>query len=349
MFMKDYYIQTNGHIAWLICCLLLLLTFGGCGGKEQFKETTSLEDFTKAYSTGNSSPPGKQRAMAMPKESEIVKGDYQLGAGDLLAIKVFESSDLDTEVRVSSRGYINVPLLGDVKVKNLSLAEAEGKIEHLYKKDFIHDPHVSIYIKEHVSKQITIVGAVEKPGTFKFVSQRRLLDILAMGHGLRENAASYAYLTRRDHKTGVSHNYMIDLDDLVKNGNMSQNHLIAGGDVIYIPESGQCFVDGAVRKPGIYTIRSNMTVTEAVTLAGGLARWADDDKIKLIRFMGRGQKRQIVSLSYQDMQSGLGDTLYLKDQDVIFAESSASNKLFSGAGFTLGFMGTGVKFDNPER
>ncbi|WP_136808698.1 polysaccharide biosynthesis/export family protein [Desulfosediminicola flagellatus] len=348
--MNNRYLQKTRSADWVLYCVLLMfLVIQGCGGKEQFQETTSLEEFTQVHSAKDSSSTRKQQAMAMPKESEVVQGDYQLGAGDLLSIKVFESSDLDSEVRVSSRGYINVPLLGDVKVKNLSLAEAEQKIETLYKKDFIHDPHVSVYIQEHVSKQITIVGAVEQPGTFRFVAQRRLLDVLALGQGLRDNAASYAYLTREDQKTGVSHNYMIDLDDLVKNGNMAQNHVIAGGDVIYIPESGQCFVDGAVRKPGIYAIRSNMTVTEAVTLAGGLARWADDDKIKLIRFMGRGQKRQIVSLSYQDMQAGLGDTLYLKDQDVIFAESSASNKLFSGAGFTLGFMGTGVKFDNPER
>ncbi len=39
-----------------------------------------------------------------------------------------------------------------------------------------------------------------------------------------------------------------------------------------------------------------MTITEAITLAGGLAGWADDDKIKLIRFMGRGSERQVVSL-----------------------------------------------------
>jgi polysaccharide export outer membrane protein len=142
---------------------------------------------------------------------------------------------------------------------------------------------------------------------------------------------------------------MIDLDDLVKNGNMAHNHYILGGDVIFIPQSGQCFVDGAVRKPGTYPLSSNMTVTEAITLAGGLASWADDDKIKLIRYLGRGKERQVVSLSYSDLQAGIGDTLMLQDQDIIYAESSASGKFFSGTGFTLGFMGTGINFRNPEQ
>jgi len=80
-----------------------------------------------------------------------------------------------------------------------------------------------------------------------------------------------------------------------------------------------------------------------------LAAYADDDKIKLIRFMGGGGRRQVVSLSYKDIQTGLGDTLVLKDQDVIFAESSASGILFSGTGIQLGFMGTGIRYENPER
>jgi polysaccharide export outer membrane protein len=142
---------------------------------------------------------------------------------------------------------------------------------------------------------------------------------------------------------------MVNLDDLLKNGNMAYNHVILGGDVIFIPESGQCFIDGAVRKPGTYPISSNMSITEAIALAGGLASYADDDSIKLIRFMGRGKERQIVSLSYTDLQAGVGDSVMLKDQDIVFAESSASGKFFSGTGFTLGFMGTGVTFKNPEQ
>ena len=199
-----------------------------------------------------------------------------------------------------------------------------------------------------MSKRITLVGAVMQPGTYDFISSQRLLDVLAMGNGLSEDAGSLAYITRSDPKTGQKANYVIDLDDLVKNGNMSYNHNILGGDVIFIPKSGFCFVDGAVRKPGTYPLSSNMTIAEAITLAGGLASWADDDKIKLIRFMGRGAERQVVSLSYNDLQEGIADTLELQDQDIIFAESSASGKFFSGTGFTLGFMGTGINFKDPE-
>ena len=322
----------------------------GCADEERFKATTTLDQFQQLHASQKDEQDKIGTIEVMPLEFAGMgeSGDYLLGPGDLLSIKVLETEDLDTEVRVSSRGIVNVPLIGDVNVLNMTAAEAEQLIENMYKKEYLHDPHVAVYIKEHLSKQITLVGAVNNPGTYDYVAQRRLLDVLAIGNGLTEKAGSFAYVTRKDHKSGKSFNYMVNIDDLVKSGNMTYNHVILGGDVIFIPESGQCFVDGAVRKPGTYPLATNMTITEAIAQAGGLASYADTDSIKLIRFMGRGKERQVVSLSYSDLQAGVGDTLMLKDQDIIFAESSASGKLFSGAGFTLGFMGTGVSYRNPE-
>lgn len=338
-------------------CILLLMVFAAtillsaCGGEERFKETVTLEQFQE--SSAQLKEQEQQTMIKATAAPPVLPGgaegsDYLLGPGDLLSVKVFESEELNTEVRVSSRGIINLPLLKDVNVLNMTAAEAEQKIEDLYRETYLHDPHVAIYIKEHMSKQITLVGAVEKPGTYEYVSRRRLLDVLAMGSGLSIKAGSVAYITRQDHRTGESFYYLVDLDDLVKNGNMAHNYPILGGDVVFVPESGNCFVDGAVRKPGTYPISNNMTIAEAISMAGGLAGWADDDKVKLIRYMGRGNPRQVVSLSYTDLQSGIGDTLVLKDQDIIYAESSAAGKLFSGSGFTLGFMGTGVSFRNPD-
>ncbi len=334
-----------------LVCILYFFFFAGCADEERFKATTTIDQFQQMQVTeqNNSSQTTSFDVMPPEIDSTVANGDYLLGPGDLIAVKVFESEALNTEVRVSSRGAINVPLIGDVMVMNMTTAEAEQLIEGLYKKDYIHDPHVAIYIKEHLSKQITLVGAVVDPGTYDYVSRKKLLDVLAIGQGLTDKAGSLAYITRKEYKTGEMVNYAVNLDELVKNGNMALNYTIQGGDVIFIPESGQCFIDGAVRKPGTYPLRSNMTITEAIAIAGGLAGYADDDSIKLIRYMGRGKQRQIVSLSYNDLQGGVGATLILKDQDIIFAESSATGKLFSGAGFTLGFMGTGVSFKNPEK
>ncbi len=339
--------NSRSFLVLLVGVFLLMLI--GCAG-EQFQANTELHQFQKTHQNIEQKPTlttGQSYAKSMLPVSNA--GDYLLGPGDLVVVTVFETKDLNAEVRVSSRGFVSLPLLDNVSVYDLSAAEAEEKIETLLREKYLHDPHVSVYIKEHVSKQITLVGAVENPGTYEYVSKRRLLDVIAIGDGLNERAGSIAYITREDKRTRRSSSYVVDLDNLIKRGDMEQNFVILGGDVIFVPESGQCFVDGAVRKPGTFPLKGSMTITEVIALAGGLASWADDDSIKLIRYMGKGKDRQIVSLSYDDLQGGVGDTLFLQDQDIVFAESSATGTLFSGTGFSLGFMGTGVNYRNPQR
>jgi len=325
-----------------LLCLLI-----GCA-EEKFESTTNLEQFRKQYEEKQTKFNRSQDMVYSPLDlNDSGSGDYRLGEGDLITVKVYESDELDTEVRVSSHGEISLPLLDNVNVFDLTTAEAEEKVETLYKEKYLHDPHVIIYIKEHVSKQITLVGAVEKPGTYDYVTRRRFLDVLAVANGLKGDAGSIAYVTRENPKTNKRMRYMVNLDELLKQGNMRQNMVVLGGDVIFIPLSGQCFIDGAVRNPGTYTLKTKMTITEALALAGGLASYADDDGIKLIRYMGTDQARAIVSLSYSDLQAGMGDTLFLQDQDMIFAESSSAGLMTSGTGISVGFLGTGFSYKDP--
>lgn len=344
--MKPSTIGSSKGILTIIFLFLLAFCLG-CA-EEQFKATTDLESFQRLDQEREKDTNKGDAHMPIPAAvGNDSPGDYLLGAGDLITVTVFETADLNAEVRVSSRGFVSLPLLDNVEVVNMTAAEAEDKIENLYREKYLKDPHVTVYIKEHISKQITLVGAVTKPGTYDYVSKRRLLDVIAIANGLSPKAGSTAYVSRQDGATKKAVSYMVDLDELLKKGAMAQNLAILGGDVIFIPESGQCFIDGAVRKPGTYPITTKMTVTEGITLAGGLASYAKNDSIKLIRYMGKGKKREILNLNYTDLQSGVGDSLILKDQDIIFAESSSSGTFMSGTGFSLGFMGTGINFKDP--
>ena len=335
-------------IVRVVLTIFLLISIGACG-TEQFTATTTVEQFQKIHADNQHQQKHEATVAVTPTVADGgVVGDYVLGAGDLITVTVFETPDLNTETRVSSRGSVSLPLINTVHVANLTAAEAEQKIEDLYRRSYLHDPHVTVYIKEHMSKQITLVGALEKPGTYEYVSKRRLLDVIAIANGLTNKAGSLAYVNRQDEKSQKSINYLVDLNELIKKGNMTQNMVIFGGDIIFIPESGQVFVDGAVRKPGTYPITHKMTVAEGVTVAGGLASYANDESIKLIRYMGEGRPREIISISYSDLQGGLGDGIILEDQDIIFAESSSMGTFVSGSGFSLGFLGTGFNFKNPR-
>lgn len=272
--------------------------------------------------------------------------DYLLGAGDLLQISVFEAKDLDTKVRVSSRGYITLPLLGSVSVKGLSAREAEQKIEDLYREKYIKDPHVGIFIEEHFSRRVTLMGQFKNPGTYDYFSKQRLLDVMALGGGLSEKAGLVVQIRKSSASPDGPGVFIVDLDKLIKEGNSELNIKINAGDVLFVPEAGVFFVDGAVRKPGSYYIKHQTTVQEAFVEAGGLAPYANKNQAVLVRYAENNQRKMIkLDLSQPDTLE-----MEVRDRDVLIAESSAFGKLVHGMGFYIGFPGVGgIGYHDPSR
>jgi polysaccharide biosynthesis/export protein len=272
-------------------------------------------------------------------------GDYILGSGDLLQIDIFETKELSTKARVSSRGFITLPLLGQTKVNGLTAREAETLIERAYGEKYIKNPHVSIFVEEHYSQRVTLVGQFKNPGTYDYVSKQRLLDVMALGGGLTDKASRTVQVRRMGTtppgeerpSEGV---FYVDLNKLIGEGVAELNVGINGGDVIYVGEAGEYFVDGAVRRPGSYSIRQNTTLQEAVVAAGGLVPYALKDEIVVIRNKGGQRDMQTVDLSRPENWN-----FPIENQDVIVAKSSTAGKLWHGFRFNL----FGIGYQDPER
>jgi polysaccharide export outer membrane protein len=271
--------------------------------------------------------------------------DYLLGSGDLLQIKVYEAEDLNTTVRVSSRGYVTLPLLGAVSVKDLSAREAEETIENLYRASYIKDPHVSIFVEEHFSRRVTLMGQFRNPGTYDYLSKQRLLDVMALGGGLSDIAGRVVQVRRYGGSPEGQSVFVVDLDQLIREGKSELNIEINSADVLFVPEAGTFFVDGAVRKPGSYHIKHKTTIQEAFLEAGGLAPYANKEQATLIRYTESG-KRQMIGL---DLTQAETMDLEVKDRDILITEASTYGKLVHGVGIHIGVPGFGsVGYKNPE-
>ncbi|MGD2188272.1 MAG: polysaccharide biosynthesis/export family protein [Desulfobacterales bacterium] len=271
--------------------------------------------------------------------------DYLLGSGDLLQIKVYEAEDLNTTVRVSSRGYVTLPLLGAVSVNGLSAREAEETIENLYRAQYIKDPHVSIFVEEHFSRRITLMGQFRNPGTYDYLAKQRLLDVMALGGGLGDKAGRVIQVRRYSGSQEGQRVFVVDLDQLIKEGKSDLNIEINSGDVLFVPEAGTFFVDGAVRRPGAYHIKHTTTIQEALLEAGGLAPYADKKRATLIRYTEKGERQMIkLDLSLPESQE-----LEVRDRDVLITEASTYGKLVHGFGLQIGVPGFGsLGYRNPE-
>ncbi len=334
----------------IIAIILVLASWWGCGGAQKALDREHA-DIVESYS--ESSPNGIDEIAEMNQKllananMNVDASDYLLGSGDLLQVRVFGVEELAATVRVSSRGYITLPLLNQVKVKGLSAREAEVKIESLYNAKYMKNPHVSVFVKEHVSQRITLVGQVKNPGTYDYPTKMKLLDVLALAGGLADKAGRSVQVRRIGKTSKEEGSFLIDLDLLIKEGKTQLNIDINGGDVIFVPEAGVFFADGAMRKPGVYNIKRDMVLQEAILVAGGFAPYADEDTLTLIRRRENGQ-REIIELNMKnDPQS---KQIHIQDRDVLVARGSAWGKLTSGSGINIGIPGIiGFGYRDPER
>src|SRR5260370_7152902 len=103
------------------------------------------------------------------------ESDLPVGTGDLLEISVFEVEELSKiRLRVPGRGVISLPLIGQIQATGRTTAELEEEIRARLQRKFMHDPQVSVFLQEHNSQRISVIGAVRKGGVFNLTRPLRL-------------------------------------------------------------------------------------------------------------------------------------------------------------------------------
>jgi polysaccharide export outer membrane protein len=137
------------------------------------------------------------RALSAASRS-VPSRDYVIGSGDLLALQVFDVPELSREMRVSQTGTIAIPLVPvRIHVSGLTETQAQLKIaEVLEANGLVSHPDVSVTVKEHKSKPITIVGAVAHPMVYQADRQVTLVEVLAEAGGISNDAGDTVIVTR---------------------------------------------------------------------------------------------------------------------------------------------------------
>jgi len=344
------------HVIYLSCdvkssCFLfifLILIHYSCGGGAPTKTVIS-ESYIKAQQ--ETSELNSKLMMQGTKSSRGASSpaDYLVGPADLLEVEVYESGKLSDTVRVSSRGRITLPLIGSVYVNDLSAREAEELIEgELKDKGYIVDPHVSVFIKEYNSKEVSVIGYVGSPGRYSLVGRETLLDVLVEAKGFSNQAGRTIYVNRTE-SNGDAQTYMVDMEELLLKGNSDLNIDLKPGDVIYVPPSGNVYLAGAVRKTGSYPLTGEFTtISQIITTAGGTASYADNSNVKIIRYLGDG-KREIMVVDLKKILNGEGDDILVKDRDAIIVGSSGTKMLLYGLRLGLGFGLFNIGYDPPDK
>jgi polysaccharide biosynthesis/export protein len=348
--------------ASLIICLISGLLFLACASPPAPKKT-AIDPVSLAKEIDSSKQVKAMNERILMNSLASRKGldrDYRIGPEDLLEISVFEEEKLNKAVRVSSQGNISLPLIGVLRVKDLTANELEREVRDLLAEKYLQDPHISVFIKEYRSQRISIIGAVEKPGVFEVTGQKTILDALAMAGGLsgaqKEEAAGHLlFLIRpvppeeavpeaKAEGNPSPRTFVIDLEDLLVKGDLTLNLPLMNGDVINIPVSGKVYVGGEVRNPGGFPLRGKkITVGQAVTLAGGLKTEANGSEAKIFRSSEKGMERETLSVDIYAIEKGQGEDPVLKENDILIVPKSGMKSFLTEFRDTFrGLFGFGV-------
>lgn len=113
--------------------------------------------------------------------------EYKLGAGDKIAIYVFDEPDLSMEYTLSDAGTISYPFLGEMRVLGMTVGELENRIMSGLRGPYLVDPKINVTIKEY--RQFFIHGEVEKSGGYPFQPGLNLRKAISIAGGLSERAS----------------------------------------------------------------------------------------------------------------------------------------------------------------
>jgi len=151
-------------VAGLALTALACLACGGCAGPDNYVWFTDV--------------PREQRG-----------GDYLIGAGDVLSVRVVGHEDMTTKVRVRADGGIAIPFVQRSIVARGKTPDALSREIESDLSRFFNTPSVSVNVDESLPANIAVLGEVARPGLFPLGASLGLSQALALGGGVTEFAS----------------------------------------------------------------------------------------------------------------------------------------------------------------
>lgn len=249
--------------------------------------------------------------------------------GDVVNVHIYGSLDYNPIVRVSLGNTIQLPLIGIVSVKGLTLEQAETLIASKLKSSGMYvDPQVSLQVTESANGVITVAG--ESHAVVPASSERRLLEVLSAAGGLPVNASHTLTIDR----PGIEEPLIVDLG----NDPMHSREInipLYPGDTVIISRVGVVYMLGEFKISGVIPIQQNspLTLLQATSVAGGTLYSGKYQDLRIIRTVDG--KPTVVHIDVKRVMMGKDPDPLLQADDIVFLPTSAIKSAITSGGLNL--------------
>jgi polysaccharide biosynthesis/export protein len=211
-------------------------------------------------------------------------------------------------------------------VSGLTLAEIQRKLTTLLARDYLVNPQVEVKVKDYQSQFVTVVGEVNTPGRKPLRGRTRLVDLLVEAGGFTPRASGDIMITRQEGTFdggGKTLRMSLSRGALTPQDQVNLEVVLKNGDLITAVQKYYVTVEGEVNKPGRYPIEGELTITGAISTAGGLTRFGSND-VRVRRVDPQSGQTRILEVDLKDVRSGKKPDLALLPNDVV----TVSRRLF---------------------
>ncbi len=217
---------------------------------------------------------------------------YVVGAQDVLTVTVFSEPQLSGRFRVENDGQFSYPFLGRVQASGRTLADIAALVKTRLADGYLRNPQVTVEIEQFRSQNVFIMGEVRTPGRYTLTGAVTLIEALAQAGSIAPSAGNEvtdppSAARRRASRlpsldSGDADVQRINLRD-IQSGKLAANVTIRDGDTIFVPKAQRFYVTGNVRTPGAYVLEPNLTVLQAISMAGGATERGSTRRLRIIR------------------------------------------------------------------
>jgi polysaccharide biosynthesis/export protein len=238
---------------------------------------------------------------------------YVVGPQDELSIVVFGEEDLRKNVTLDQDGTFDFPYIGRVKAGGLTARAIGEEIASRLKKFYVN-PQVSVEVAKFRSQNVFVFGQVHAPGQYPLSGNMSVLQALAAAGSPTPAAAPYVIVSRPAgseprlprEESGGGTSLRITLKEL-QSGQAPAGFVLRDGDTVTIPKAETIFVTGQVKIPGSYVIEGELTVMQAIAMAGGATEKGAPNRVRIFRTVD-GKQQEVKGVKLSDLVRA-GDTI----------------------------------------
>ncbi len=247
--------------------------------------------------------------------SNKAPGSYTLGQGDILSISIYGSSKIDESHEINNQGFIRI-LNGAVRVflKGITLTKAKEKLKKAYQNYYSFGAgEFDVNLNYSRQVQVNVYGEVVKPGPVTLPAYNNVFSAIATAFG----PTAIGSVRNIEVIKSSGKRYSFDVFDYMKNPTLQEGSYLDDGDVIFVPPA-EIIVDipQGVRRPYKYELKTNETVGDLITFAGGFEENANNQLFNIQRNEGKSIKIiDVLWPSSKNTKLQNGDLIYINILD----------------------------------